>query len=262
MYVEGNPVNYVDPSGRRPERDEIIAGRHVYSCSCGWIDLDHADPDKSKVYFDLLNARPNRPQNIKARDDVLLVTLHIYPGPFKLSNNAVIKTGLSDDVKKEVALGMFMAQEENYENFQDFFGHNSAYSEEDLASDLIGFHMWVNGFAESARDDFESWRWLSRTCGFPLDKNKAKQWSLDVFDSYPEFGQVYEWATPRLVCTKDTQQYCGIRRSFPQIFQTISPQKPSANGNWWWYRGIYVDGAFLTTNIKDVYFLQDITEKR
>jgi len=74
-YVYGNPITYHDPSGHVPDEAGIKDGRHVYSCNCGWIDLAHANPKISNDMFKLINARPNIPNNIRVREDVLLVSL-------------------------------------------------------------------------------------------------------------------------------------------------------------------------------------------
>lgn len=261
MYVEGNPVNFTDPSGREPNPGDIGAGRTVYSCSCGWIDLGHAVPfDRAGIYFTLLERRPNKPQNLNVRDDVLVFRTRKLAGAIEF--NTVIKTGLSESVKNEVVLGIMMAHEEFYEDYIFTRWHSSSYSEEDLVSDLLGYYMWVNGVEGNPQFDDSSFYWLSRKCGFPSDRQEAEDWSLEVYDSYLQFGfeDVYEWATPRLICTSATQELCGIRRSFPQIFQTISPQMASINGNWWEYQGYYRN--LLPSNLADVFFILDRENNR
>lgn len=257
LYAYGNPIKYQDPSGYVPDETGINESRHVYSCNCGWLDLAHAKPSKSEDIFKLLNARPTIPSNVRIREDALLISLRL-----KLKMNIegrqhiVVKTMLSDQAKKEVGLGMFMAREESKEGLQAwaFWAHTS-FAEEDLVSDLIGFYMRDLGMTEDARDNDANWRWLAKTCGFPEDKEEAKKWSLDVFESYPGYEQIEEWGNPRLACTNDIQSKCGLSRKWPTVFTTISPQKPSVNGNWWLYRGWDQDGVFLGTEIQDVYFL-------
>ncbi|MBK7450192.1 MAG: hypothetical protein IPJ47_12525 [Anaerolineales bacterium] len=46
-YVEGNPVNYVDPSGNIPSQADVDNGRAIYSCKCGWIDASHASTENA-----------------------------------------------------------------------------------------------------------------------------------------------------------------------------------------------------------------------
>lgn len=255
-YVNGNPITYHDPTGHVPTRQEIIDGRHVYSCNCGWIDLAHANPKISSDMFKLLNARPNIPNNIRVREDVLLISLRRKSaGPIDISPDVVVKTTLSNQAMKEVGLGMFMARAEIMESWQLLaFWTGTSFSEEDLVSDLIGFYMNDLGMTEGAKTNDKSFRWLAEKCGFPEDREKAKEWSLDVFESYPAFEQVKEWQSPRLECKYDSE--CGIKRAWPAIFTRISPQKPSVNGNWWQYRGWDADGRFLGTEIPDVYLLE------
>ncbi len=54
MYVEGNPVNYIDPSGFFITLDDINQGNAVYSCNCGWIDFKHAGPETSNQIHDAI----------------------------------------------------------------------------------------------------------------------------------------------------------------------------------------------------------------
>jgi hypothetical protein len=255
-YVHGNPTTYYDPSGHVPTKGEINEGRHVYSCNCGWLDLVHANPKISRDMLKLLNARPNIPSNRWIREDVLLVSLFRgTTGPLGVRPDVVIKTALSDQTKKEVALGIFMERAEHIESLQWFaFWHSTSFSEEDLVSDLIGFYMNDLGITDSARSNDNSFRWLAKTCGFPEDREKAKEWSLDVFESYPAFEQVKQWGSPRLLCQYDDA--CKEKRAWPAVFTTIAPKKPSANGNWWYYRGWDYDGRSSITGIRDVYFLE------
>jgi len=139
---------------------------------------------------------------------------------------------------------MFMARAETMETWQLLAPWTgTSFSEEDLVSDLIGFYMNDLGMTEGARTNDNSFRWLAKKCGFPEDREKAKERSLEVLASYPDFEQVKEWRSPRLACQYDSE--CGITRAWPAVFTTISPQKPSINGNWWWYRGWNDDGRFL-----------------
>ncbi len=258
LYVYGNPINKVDPSGMIPTLQGIENGEFVYSCHCGWLDFHHANPDLGNELIKMLNTHPKPPRNINIREDALLYQIWIdLPGPFLIGLNRVVKTKLSDEIVKEVALGMYMEREEIRERLQWFaFGKQTYYSEEDLASDLVGFYMAVNkkrDVREKGSD--ETWGWLAGICGFHKDREEAKNWSRAVYLSYPKFEKIKEWETPRLVCTSDIENYCTSTRKWPSEFKTITPQRPSPAGNWWWYRGLDIDGIFLTSKEKDIYFL-------
>jgi RHS repeat-associated protein len=256
LYVYNNPVNLVDPTGMVPTENEIREGRHVYSCNCGWIDFAHAHPDNSKDIFKLLNAEPSPILGISVREDVLLVTMRInFPLTIQVTLNSVVRTGLSEQIKREVALGMFMAREEHREWIQAISPWSrTSFSEEDLTSDLIGFYMGVNGL-KNARKDNASWEWLSNVCDFPKDRERAKKWSLAVLKERYKFKKVRKWGAPRLVCSSSINQECDSIREWPAEFKSINPEEASVEGNWWFYRGWQKDGHFLTTNIPDVYYL-------
>jgi hypothetical protein len=120
---------------------------------------------------------------------------------------------------------------------------------------LIGFYMNTLGVMSSARVNDESWNWLADTCGFPKDRQEAMEWSVEVFNTYPEFEQVKKWGTPRLVCTPGIGAGCFGSRGWPDVFSTILPQKSSPSGNWWWYRGVRDDGFLAVSNLQGIYFL-------
>jgi RHS repeat-associated protein len=256
LYAYNNPVKLFDPSGLKPTEPEIREGRHVYSCNCGWIDFDHADPRKSEQIFLMLNARPSAPRNMPVTDGVYVITLYMSLLGLQPSVNAVTKTGLGQDLKNAVALGIFMDLEQYIERLQSLYPPSrSSFSEEDLASDLIGFYMNTLGVMSSARVNDESWNWLADTCGFPKDRQEAMEWSVEVFNTYPEFEQVKKWGTPRLVCTPGIGAGCFGSRGWPDVFSTILPQKSSPSGNWWWYRGVRDDGFLAVSNLQGIYFL-------
>jgi hypothetical protein len=178
--------------------------------------------------------------------------------------------------KKKVALGIFMALSDKFENFQDVpFFNESAFAEEDLASDLIGFYVAVQLTRPDGSDvqitAEQEKALVHRPCGIPvyldLDTDPSSssfqvtqqsviQWSLDVFNEpYGQFEKVHTWERPRLMssCLIDTR--CGLARSWPAEYRAIRPEGPAVNGKWWEYRGNGPDGARVQSDRPGVYYI-------
>ncbi|MDX2139882.1 MAG: RHS repeat-associated core domain-containing protein [Chloroflexota bacterium] len=151
-WVEGNVVNWNDPSGAIPSLGTIQNRTHTYSCNCGWIDLPH-------VYLGLLVGirikqaleMPINYQMYNAVERVRIVnTSHnVGNGMISIPNLIASYFVVNDDSlgeqsrRQAIGLGMFKNDLEGYETFQDVINltGESGFAEEDLPSYLIGYWL-------------------------------------------------------------------------------------------------------------------------
>jgi len=117
MYVEGNPVNKIDPSGNIPTINGIKRGDYVYSCNCGWIDFTHAGPDVAADIIELLEyGNQTKPPYAWLRDDVYLISPEVDivgPNPYL---DIVVNKGASKQDKESIALGIYRKLQEHVED--------------------------------------------------------------------------------------------------------------------------------------------------
>ncbi len=162
-YVAGNVVNLVDPSGMIA-RSEIANGnppRVQYSCRCGWIDWDHVqtfNASQLRHNLRLVKEFADGP----ARDYHFLYygiryTMSLSKGPFTdhlLDDYAFINAFLVNSpefyaVFEPLVAGIFKEANERFElsQYNRLYAplfprlRRSAFSEEDLVSDLIGLYL-------------------------------------------------------------------------------------------------------------------------
>ncbi len=145
QYVRCNPIRWTDPSGLIIE--PWAAGtEYFYSCKCGWIDIHHAYPkteDISRIkdlqgpmLGDFSTITWSRAQIGYGFNSTASLSVRVRSGSV-VGNNA-----------EEIALGIYIAAENFFEGdiqgSHPLAGPISAFSEEDLVSDLIGFHRGMN----------------------------------------------------------------------------------------------------------------------
>ncbi len=99
---------------------------------------------------------------------------------------------------------------------------NTYYSEEDLTSDLIAFYRALDSANNSKEAAQQT---LAPICGFPTDTNERIQWSLKVFDAYPDYQTITTWESPRFVSLPCVDEKCGpvTNRAWPFELSTIQP---------------------------------------
>jgi RHS repeat-associated protein len=275
LYVYGNPVNGIDPTGREPTTGGIDAGDYSYSCNCGWIDWGHASPGNARALLGRVYRDPPRMPGYLEGYKVVAAGAHTF---FNLGVDryAVVRTGLSLDENRRVALGIFEDINEQFESWQGSvplggWQLGTMYAEEDLASDLIGFHAAVEDIAQKGERGFkeglspEQLKALVRpVCGVPVDlegkanivEQRDQAWSLSVLNEpYGPFEKVRTWGSPRLKGSCLIDGACGYNRGWPAKYSTITPEPPMTNGKWWWWRGIYEDGQLLGSSLEGVSYL-------
>jgi RHS repeat-associated protein len=271
-YVEGNPVNNFDPTGQIPTPGEIAKGRQIYSCNCGWIDFGHANSALALSIINLLDEENKRfsTPNDEFRQDIFAVSPSTDISFWEMkkitvSLTAVVRTGLDDQTKDSVALGIYRNLQEKIE-FTQGKAHEwfTYFSFEDLPSDEIGFYLAVkygkvvNPASEGLEKNDTAWRYLAKVCGFPEDRPQAIVQSQQVYDSMTNphgntvlallvnTPRVFTWGTP-LLCELDG--LCeGKQMHWPTEFSSIVPAQPRRNNLWWFYNS-ELDGELI--NIDD-----------
>jgi len=198
------------------------------------------------------------------RDDAFAISPRInLPAGLSIALTAVVKWHLGQSNKLSAALGIYRRLEEHFESIQ-FPAYWSYYSLEDLASDEIGFYLYVQfGRQADPRHDDAAWLWLARECGFPEDREKAREWSRDVYDAYeyswPKWVsiKVFTWGAPWL-CDNAQTENCGASRGWPVIFTQIVPALPQRGGDWWLYNRREDGRLYSPPGARDdVYLLRD-----
>ena len=276
MYVEGNPVNLVDPTGNYPTGADVKNGRAIYSCKCGWIDIPHASTENALRLFRILAQENKQLNNVPFgyRTD-LFVASPVYNEIALVSEgnrtmNAVIKSGLGSFTKKAVAHSVYRAIHEKVENAQGWF---TSYSFEDLTSDEIGFYLTLRFNLnenlnitknQSIRIDEnpEAWNWLAEKCGFEKDRRTAIQNSINVYNNmggsrklFFDTPHVYEWGSPMFFKSCEAANLCGnISRSWPLEFKAVPPLPGNRKSLWWEY-DISIDGPKFESSFSGFSFL-------
>lgn len=156
----------------------------IYTRKCGWVDLGHANPAGA---LGLWNQILNEATNETASEGYFKISYKQMMGRpyFKVgvSKNFYIKSGLSIEEKKTVALATFMNVSHAFESLQTEFPFNkftnSGFSAEDLVSNLIGFYRAIepNGMH-------------LQTCE-PVSKKIA----LSIWDKYGAVGDMKNYST-------------------------------------------------------------------
>ena len=247
IYVEANPINYIDPLGLFITADDIVNNYAVYSCNCGWIDFHHANPTLANTIHSTVNTARKVPPHqdstfIKYRQGQMVIYVghsvkrKIPYTPIYIENIGYL-ANISQDLNKreqwDVTLGLLIRLSTLREWASIVGGGGSHFSEEDLTSDIIGFNLAYNGY-QSPRDSDTSWQWLAKKCGFSLNRDIAKEQSLEVFYKYGGHDTIREWHKPRLNVNADVAEYlcqeglCMGGRSWPSEFSSVKPD----NDNW------------------------------
>lgn len=161
----------------------------VYTCHLGWLDLGHMNPTSTRAHTGaaalwkeinaggpdvrqmLIGARgpmvgprglANAITTVKFPDGATgfmltytqdmgkrVLGTTVYTG---VTRKYIVRHNLSPDEKKSVALAIFMEVSLEFENYQEFFPRfitDSGFSQEDLVSNLISFHIAVGSITKA-----------------------------------------------------------------------------------------------------------------
>jgi RHS repeat-associated protein len=125
QYGFSDPVLHTDHSGRRPDPDGIKNDRYTYSCKCGWIDWNHANPQEvaarvieqvnlAIAYFDDPGTDPSAERFLIPATKIN----HMFLGhiPTTINDVYILRGKVNMANKYQVALGIFQWVEENHES--------------------------------------------------------------------------------------------------------------------------------------------------
>jgi RHS repeat-associated protein len=280
-YVEGNPINKSDPSGRVPTSEGIMQGHYSFSCQCGWIDWQHAIPTNARKLIKAVRAQVDAGAgNYKAVYAEEYGDLHLGVEGF-----AIVRKDLSRSKQDAVALGIFMEVSERFEDFQSVLG--SSYSIEDLPSNLIGFYLALGSVEEGAITRKQQYARIKPMCGALENSLEDLFWSLGVLDIYDKSGMLneknHEWhpgsatgggiidngiSLPLLEQLGLGQSCFGgckdVDRQWPAELSILenSAIRSRRDGEWWWwepidggdpYSGDHNTGTFRSTSTPGAY---------
>jgi hypothetical protein len=229
-----NPINASDPTGMVPQPGTL------YSCRCGFIDLDHCWPETAWRIIQRVRTKVTEGSSDYKAISTGLAS--IFP---PVQRSAVVSKHLSEQEQDEVALGIFMDLETTIEDWHLNFElatfrriTKSGYALEDLPSDLISFYMawwWeelslVQGIREAS---------IRGTCRVLNEKD-----SRDIYNAFQKAGLLhnknYYWGAYEIPnrCQGvhwEIRKKCGDDTDWPADFSIINPELEKLWGKWWWY---------------------------
>ncbi len=153
-FIQNNAMTGIDVLGLS-KKEDIDSGGLIYSTNAGWIDWGHVNPSGARRLWG--DVKSENGWTYKDGNDKYYV-LYYQQSMSKLGLTASagqhchVKVGLSLETKKGVALGIFKAVSDDFEDMQASFPYslvtNSGNSEEDRPSDLISFYRAVEGYTK------------------------------------------------------------------------------------------------------------------
>ena len=202
-------------------REQVESGILVYTCNCGWFDTGHADSRSRRpnvgaesLWLQITSERGLASQ--KSGENGFKVTytqdMRKWGVTAAETRSYFVKRGLTTAQKESAALTIFMEVSIGFENLQGSFpwswvssgSKDSSFSEEDLVSNLIGFHVAVRSGIK------------------PLDLCRAvsKDASLEVWDKYGSVGSNKNHTFQPMFHPCDE---CQGPKRFPPTFEQIQP---------------------------------------
>jgi RHS repeat-associated protein len=152
-FVRNNPANRLDRLGFATIGD-IDAGRLIYSCNCGWIDLGHAglmenqkNTGQARLWNSVNNGSGEEGGEFTVCYSQKAKVLGMPTGPDRCFK---VKAGLTAKQKECVAIAILKNVSIAFEDLQATWPNtvwsDSGYSEEDLPSNMLGLLGAVRGY--------------------------------------------------------------------------------------------------------------------
>jgi hypothetical protein len=240
----------------RPTKESVNSGDHSFSCRCGWIDWGHASPSEARTIKDRIRCEPEL--DLGSPDyKVIDIPTPLWANIFGLVSIPIYQAGglavvgrhLSEQEQKQVALGIFMAVEEQAEDFQlrleQWSLTKSGYSLEDLSSDLIGFYVAWETDKGISPDQLRQLVGLERHP--PCYVLNIKD-SVAVFEAFEKGGFLdeknREWKPYQIPSGCDStedviKEKCrGMPTGWPEQYARVMPEPGRKEGKWWWWEGL------------------------
>jgi RHS repeat-associated protein len=254
IYVEGNPVNYIDPSGMMPcnlDSRYCLITEGTYNGF--FIDTDHFQNSFNKsreIILALLN-------EAKGNDGYLLKINNPLSGFIPFSGNFIthIPPDAGSLLINQIGLGIFLEFNYELESYEGVWpgcwlysnlgeGRCSAFANEDLPSDYLGFVSYLIGEKDPAGALNEI---LSRLEG---DEGRSEG-IMDVPDQYGETLEQARSCWLEGLCGEDSPfNQCALPKIYDAISNTYTYKQwpsdlivdPIGSGEYWevlYYNTIY-----------------------
>jgi RHS repeat-associated protein len=290
-YLEGNPINGTDPSGHFPTYGDVKSGDAEYTCNCGWIDWKHVEKSADVTQQILGNLRYARNLGPDSSGNAGLWGIRVRIsalGDTPLFNDmAVVRHAyLMTKAVDKIAASIFMSANERFEVNQGLAGmYWSAYSEEDLPSDIIGFDIGNRQSRRNFPGRFDLLKdEVRRICGSINSRNSTgnsedvwlvayggnqlsdleKQGSLFVLPPGAQTGW-QNWEARLAGPIHDEGRACmaGVcpnSRQWPSryAYYALIRNQPDPGKTWWW-ESLWGDYSHLVdpTERENLYRIQD-----
>jgi hypothetical protein len=221
--------------------------RLSYTCRCGWIDWGHALPRgaellKRQIDTELTNWPELGQLNVTLNGSPAYVVNYgqeMGRGPIRFSTTRhwVVRKGLPLDVRRSVALGIFLNASYEFESLQGSFPFTvvsrgrSSFSIEDLISNLVGFYAAFNSISLAR---------MRLICGEVSVSESFRIWDEHLADGLGALRN--RGLTPiKFPCPEcDATQSDA---SFPSLFSSISTAPPGAL--WVRVKHRFIDGRLV-----------------
>lgn len=235
-------------------RKDIEEGDLIYTCNCGWLDLDHVRDNSSRPFIGARNlwrqirdgdlppgVDPNRlydhpgPSGLPYVDPLeRLARFHDGAPGYKVtykqdmgkwgvtagvSRTYLVRYRLSPKEKREVALAIFVEVSELFEGFQGRFPWNivtgSGFSQEDLVSNLLSFYIGIGDYT------------LPQVLA--LCKKVSTEAALAIWDREGNVEEKKDKAFRPAFAKEPGEECAGSDRAFPKAFSRVQPAIKGGN---------------------------------
>lgn len=235
------------------DRDDIEPNtrgwrRLSYTCRCGWVDWGHALPGSAIALKRQIDNEVGSWPLLDGMDVTLdgqAAYLLAYgqamgAGPLRVSTvrHWVVKKGLSQQEREQVALGIFLNASYGFEKLQGTFPYSlvtgdSSFSPEDLVSNLIGFY---SAFRSTPQEK------MREICREVSVKESYRVWDAHLPDGLSGVRN----KTPRPILFPSRE--CGAGAADTAFPSALENMQPVDMGKLWVrLRQRFVDGRLLSS---------------